>query len=124
MNLPNLARVGVSAMFLAAPVGTILSATQTAYAQARSIDLEYLPEELTRSDQNLRQLQEEQPQLFQQILKDINKDTNARDPTSVEALAAASPALDDLNRRSPEALLGLFLLLKGAAKPDGKGAPR
>lgn len=121
MNLPSLARAGVSVMFLAAPVATILAATQAAYAQPRSMELEYLPEELTRADRNLRQLREEQPQLFQQILKDINKDTNARDPASVEALAAASPALDDLNRSSPEALLGLFLLLKGAANSDGKG---
>jgi hypothetical protein len=29
--------------------------------------------------------------------------------------------LEDLNRSSPEALLGLFLLLKGAGKKDVKG---
>jgi hypothetical protein len=29
--------------------------------------------------------------------------------------------LEDLNRSSPEALLGLFLLLKGAGKKDAKG---
>jgi hypothetical protein len=94
-----------------------------ACAQARSMDLEVRGEELTASDQTLRQLQQSQPLLFQQILNDINTDANVRDPSSVDGLASSSPALEDLNRSSPEALLGLFLLLKSAGKKDAKASP-
>ena len=99
----------------------LLAMVQAAYPQARSLDMEFRPDELTGADQNLNRLQQDKPDLFQQILKDVNKDARVRDPASVDELASASPALEDLNRSSPEALLGLFLLLKGASGRDGKG---
>jgi len=55
-------------------------------------------------------------------VNDVNQEANIRNPATPEELAGASPALEDLNRSSPEALLGLFLLLKGAAKGENKGA--
>jgi hypothetical protein len=108
------AAVAMSALMLLATV-------QGACPQARGMDMEFSPDELTGADQNLSRLQQSQPDLFQQILNDVNTDANARDPASINDLAAASPALEDLNRSSPEALLGLFLLLKGAGKKDAKG---
>jgi hypothetical protein len=97
----------------------ILIAPAPACAQPRSMDQPYSRDELAASDRSLRQLQQEQPQLFDQILNDINQDAGARNPASPEELATSSPALEDLNRSSPEALLGLFLLLKGASKQGG-----
>jgi hypothetical protein len=91
-----------------------------AVAQARGMDQPYSADELTASDPNLRQLRRDNPQLFEQILAAINRDASARNSGSPEELAAASPALDDLNRSSPEALLGLFLVLKGAAKGENQ----
>jgi hypothetical protein len=120
MNIPR-ANIPRTRAVLAMSALMVLAMVQTALPQARSMDLEFSPDELTGADQNLGRLQKEQPQLFQQILKDVNSDPNARDPATAKDLASASPALDDLNRSSPEALLGLFLLLKSAAKPDGKG---
>jgi len=112
--LPAKAALAMSALMLLAMV-------QTACPQARSLGMEFSPDELTGADQNLSRLQQDKPDLFQQILKDVNKDARARDPANVDDLASASPALEDLNRSSPEALLGLFLLLKGASKKDVKG---
>jgi hypothetical protein len=111
---PARAALAMSALML-------LALVQAAYPQARGMDMEFSPDELTGADQNLNRLQQDKPDLFQQILKDVNNDARARDPASVDDLASASPALEDLNRSSPEALLGLFLLLKGAGKKDVKG---
>jgi hypothetical protein len=94
----------------------MLSTAHPAFSQARSMGTDFREDELTSSDEKLRQVQQEQPRLFRQILKDVNTDAQARDPASVGELATASPALEDLQRTSPEALLGLFLLLKGAGK--------
>lgn len=93
-----------------------------ASAQTRSMDQPYTRDELGGSDQSLRKVQQDQPRLFDQIMNDINQQENARNPATPEELAGATPALEDLNRSSPEALLGLFLLLKGAAKGENKGA--
>src|SRR5205807_8771657 len=117
---PSVVKIGGVAILIALltlPTATI--APVPAWAQARSMDQRYSRDELA-GDRTLRQLQQEQPQLFDQILNDINHDANARNPTSPDDLAASSPALEDLNRSSPEALLGLFLLLKGASK-QGQG---
>jgi hypothetical protein len=91
---------------------------QLAYSETRSMETGYRADELTSSDQSLRRLQHDRPQLFEQVLRDINAAANARDPASVQELATATPALEDLQRTSPEALLGLFLLLKGAGKKE------
>jgi hypothetical protein len=115
------AKAGATAILIAMlTLASTMIANAPAFAQARSMDQPYSPDELAASNRSLRQLQQEQPQLFDQILSEINQDASARNPASPENLAAASPALEDLNRSSPEALLGLFLLLKGASKPGGK----
>ena len=114
-------RIHPAKAILAMSALMVLAMVQAACPQARGMDMEFSPDELTGADQNLSRLQQDKPDLFQQILKDVNKDARARDPASVDDLAAASPALEDLNRSSPEALLGLFLLLKGAGKKDAKG---
>jgi predicted PurR-regulated permease PerM len=109
-------------VFFSAGALAALAMVPSVLAQPRSMESEYSRDELAGADRNLRRLQQEEPLIFEQILNDINQNGKARDPASAEALAAASPALEDLNRSSPEALLGLFLLLKGAAKPDGKSS--
>jgi hypothetical protein len=114
-------RIHAAKAALAMSALMLLVMVQAAHPQARGMDMEFSPDELTGTDQNLRRLQQHKPDLFQQILKDVNRDAHARDPASVDDLATASPALEDLNRSSPEALLGLFLLLKGAGKKDAKG---
>ena len=114
-------RIHPAKAILAISALMLLATVQTACPQARGMDMEFSPDELTGADLNLGRLQQDRPDLFQQILKDVNRDAHARDPASVDDLAAASPALEDLNRSSPEALLGLFLLLKGASKRDPKG---
>ena len=91
-------------------------------AQTRNMDQPYTRDELAGSDQSLRRVQQDQPRLFDQIVNDVNQEANIRNPATPEELAGATPALEDLNRSSPEALLGLFLLLKGAAKGENKGA--
>jgi hypothetical protein len=93
-----------------------------ASAQRRNMDQPYTRDELAGSDQSLRRVQQDQPRLFDQIVNDVNQEENTRNPATPEELAGATPALEDLNRSSPEALLGLFLLLKGAAKAENKGA--
>lgn len=120
IRVPRSAQATLVIFFFAASALAALAMAPSVLAQTRSIESEYSRDELAAADRNLRRLQEEEPHIFEQILNDINQNDKAREPASAEALAAATPALEDLNRSSPEALLGLFLLLKGAAKPDGK----
>jgi hypothetical protein len=70
----------------------------------------------------MRDLQQKSPELYGRVLSEVNTGAAANAHTADE-LAATSPALGDLQRTSPEALLDLFMLLKGAAGKDG-GPPR